>query len=469
MKNKFSRVLSVFLAVLMLFSSFPIVFSAQATGSASLSLARQTVIEEMKKMAIAKWTPKETYTTYHYYAYGSGGGEKMTWTKGKTYYGIPYSQNPTIYNDINHKYNVTYDVFAGSLSKDGTLSRDLGRNDCSSSVVMALQTVDKKIKLTFTSQMRPGVNNLVAVGSYTYYGNKKTTCQNNGASTMYACYSKLKPGDLLVQDGHAMMVVDVDKTNKYVTIVHQTGLSKHYIPETDTSRNANGYSDKNSTWGVNDKFSFYFIWYNGYIPLASKTLVEDDKNKQEQTMCGQVKNVTSTQATSNSVTLSWDKNKKATGYIIYKFANGQFEEIGRTKKTTYTAEGLYSAKDYRFAVKSYLKYDKKVYTNIFFTIATAATTPKKVTGVTAQLNKKGTKATISWNEVNRAEVYYIYQSVGTGGKYKYIGSSQTTSFKVENLEKDKKYYYKVRAVIKRNGSKLKGDASKAAKAIYSKV
>lgn len=453
------RIFTLFLAILMLTSSFVFTVPVQAK-SEGLSLMRQTVIEEMKKMAIPRWVPSQTYKTYHYYAYGGGGSTYHTWTKGRAYYGLPYSQNPTIRNPINGRINVTYDVFKGSLSSSGKLSRDLGRNDCSSSVVMALQTVDKNIQLTFTSRMRPGVNNLVAVGNYTYYGDKATTCQKNGSSVMYSCYAKLKPGDLLIRDGHASMVVAVDTQNKVLTIVHQTGLEKHYNPETDTSRGAYSYNDMNSTWGVNDKFSYYYAWFNGYIPLASKTLVEDDAKKHDITMCDKVTNVRTEESTSSSVTLTWNKAKGATGYIIYQFRNGQFEKIGATKKTSYTVDGLASAKDYRFAVKSYLKTEKKTYTNIFFAIHVAQTSPKKVTGVTATLNKKNTTATITWKEVNRADFYSVYRATKKDGKYKYMGTTDTTSFKAEELEKGKTYYFKVVAGISGNGEKLRGEFSK---------
>ena len=462
MKRSFKKAITVFLAVIMLISSFVIAVPVSAKAETGLSMKRQTVIEEMKKMSIIKWKPSQTYKTYHYYSYAGGGGTYKVWTKGRTYYGVPYSQNPTIVNPYNNKINVTYNVCKKSLSKKGTLSRDLGRNDCSSSVVMALQTVDKKIRLTFTSQMRPGVNNLVAVGKYTYYGDKATTCQKNGSSVMYSCYSKLKPGDLLIRDGHAMMVVGVDSSKKQVRVVHQTGLDKHYIPETDTSRKAKNYADTNSTWGVNDKMSFYYVWYNGYVPLASKTLIEDDKKAHDITMCGKVKGVYASESTPTSITLSWKKDKKATGYIIYKFTDGQFKKIGTTKKTSFTVNELYSAKNYRFAVKSYLKENGKTHIHIDFSIIVAATSPRKVTGVSAKIIDDET--VIKWNEVNRAENYFVYRSSKKDGKYKYLGSSTDSSFIIKTPSDEKAYYYKVKAVIYRNGERINGALSKPVKA-----
>lgn len=462
MRRTLKKTVTFFLAVIMLVSSFVIAVPVSAKAETGLSMKRQTVIEEMKRMSIIKWKPSQTYRTYHYYPYSGGGATYKTWTKGRAYYGVPYSQNPTIVNPYNHKINVTYDVCRKSLSKNGTLSRDLGRNDCSSSVVMALQTVDKKIRLTFTSQMRPGVNNLVAVGKYTYYGNKATTCQKNGSSVMYSCYSKLKPGDLLIRDGHAMMVVGVDNSKKEVTVIHQMGIDRHYIPETDTSRKPKNYADTNSTWGVNDKMSFYYVWYNGYVPLASKTLIEDDKKTHKITMCGKVNGVYASESTPTSITLSWKKDKKATGYIIYKFTDGQFVKIGTTKKTSFTINELYSAKNYRFAVKSYLKENGKTHIHIDFSIIVAGTSPRKVIGVSAKI--KGDKAVIKWSEVSRAEKYCIYQATKKDGKYKNIGSSKTTSFTAEKLSGKKTYYYKVRAVIYRNGERIIGELSKPVKA-----
>lgn len=459
MRRTYKRAFTLFLAVILLMSSFA--FSVSAKTETGLSIKRQTVIEEMKKMATIKWKPSKTFKTYYYYAYSGSGSIYNTWTKGKTYYGIPYSQNPNIVNPINKKICVTYDVFKKSLGKGNTLSRDLGRNDCSSAVVMALQTVDKKIELTFTSRMRPGVNNLVAVGNYTYHSDKATTCRKNGSSVMYSCYSKMKPGDLLIKDGHAIMVVGVDKNKKELTVIHQTQLKKHYYPKTDTAKKAKNNGDINTTWSVNEKMSFSSVWNDGYIPLASKTLIEDDKKTHSITMCEKVKNLAVSKRTSSSITLSWKKDKKATGYIVYKFEDGQFVKIGTTKKTSFTVEDIYSAKDHRLAVKSYLKVNGKTHTCIDFSIIVATTTPRKVTGVSATI--KNNKAQIKWNKVNRAEKYLVYQSSEKDGKFKYIGYTKTTSFTTEKLPKGD-YYYKVKAAVYRDGEKIYGEVSKIAKA-----
>ncbi|MGN1118107.1 MAG: fibronectin type III domain-containing protein [Acutalibacteraceae bacterium] len=464
MKKSLRKIFTFFLAVTILSSSLVFTFPAQAK-SEGLSLMRQTVIEEMKNMSMVKWKAGKTYTTYHVYYYNGGGGEKMTWQGGKTYYGVPYSQNPNIINPINHKNNVDYNVFMNSLSKDGTVSRDLGRNDCSSSVVMSIQKVDKKMQLSFTRLMKPGVNNIVAVGNYTYYGDKLTTCQKNGSAVMYACYSKLKPGDMLIQDGHAMMVIGVDPSKKTVKVIHHTSYNKHYYPETDTTVWASNSAPTNTNWGVNDTLSYYYCWVNGYVPLASKTIIEDDAKKHDVTMCSKVTGLQQTGSTSSSVTLSWDKDKKATGYIIYQLKDGEFVKIGSTKKTSFTIDSLNSARDYRFAVKSYLKYDKKTYTVIDFSFINATTSPKRVSGVSVSLNKKGTVAKVTWNETKNAQKYYVYRAVKKDGKYYYLGSTAERKFVDENLSKDKTYYYQVRAVIYRSPVKYVGKPSRTVKAV----
>ena len=67
-----------------------------------------------------------------------------------------------------------------------------------------------------------------------------------------------------------------------------------------------------------------------------------------------------------SMKLTWDKNKKMDGYIIYrKTENGDWKKVGTCKggqKTSYTDKGLTYKKTYEYAVVAYQTKDgKKIY------------------------------------------------------------------------------------------------------------
>lgn len=465
MKTMFKRIILLFVAVIMFTSSITFTVPVYAKSESGLTMARQKVIAEMKKMAVAQWTAGQTFKTYYYYSHTGSGSSMITWSKGKTYYGIPYSQNPNVKNKINNSIYANYKVFEGSLGKNRTLSKDLGRNDCSSSVVMAIKKVDPNIKFTFSRSMNPGTNTLVKVGKYKMYSGKLNTCKQNGRDVMYDSYSKLKPGDMLIRDGHAMMAIKADPEKKQVTVIHHAQAYKHYYPEKDITVDAKNGIAFNTLWGVNEVISYSYLWSNGFIPLANEKLVEDDKKSHDVTMSEKVKGLQIAETEDKAVTLSWDEDKKATGYIIYQFKDRAYDEIGRTKKTTYTVSELVSAKDYRFAVKSYVRYEEKTNAVIDYAFIDATTQPRKAVITSVMLNKNGTSAVITWNAVSRAEKYYIYQGTEKEGKYKYLGSSKETSYKVEELDKDKTYYFRVCAMIKRGDTKIKGELSTPKRAI----
>ncbi len=68
-----------------------------------------------------------------------------------------------------------------------------------------------------------------------------------------------------------------------------------------------------------------------------------------------------------TVTLSWKANGKSTGYEIcrYNAANGTWEDIGTTKKTTYKDETLAYTSEYNYKVRAYVKGADKTYTTAY--------------------------------------------------------------------------------------------------------
>ena len=69
-------------------------------------------------------------------------------------------------------------------------------------------------------------------------------------------------------------------------------------------------------------------------------------------------------------------------------------------------------------------------------------------------------AKVKWSKVSGAKKYTIYRATSKKGKYKKVGTSQSTSFKNKNLTRGKTYYYKVVA---------NGVNSNSKKSSYAKV
>ncbi len=252
------RIIALLLVVTMLFAILP--FSASEVKAASVSQVRQTVIDYMYKMATVKWTASKTFSTY------KGG----TFYANKTYYGIPYSWS-------SNKGIIDFENFNSKLSNN-TLGADIGRNDCISTILSAYSKVDSGVKVSgqSTSSVKPGSNNIVKVGTYTYSTNKATTCKNSGQTVMFAAYACLKPGDMVVNDGHAILIVSVNTSKKTVVAIEQTGANKVYDPAKDKCTTASSASSRNSTWDINDSsVTFSVLFSNGYIPLTCKALANN--------------------------------------------------------------------------------------------------------------------------------------------------------------------------------------------------
>ncbi|MBS7396883.1 MAG: fibronectin type III domain-containing protein, partial [Ruminiclostridium sp.] len=61
-------------------------------------------------------------------------------------------------------------------------------------------------------------------------------------------------------------------------------------------------------------------------------------------------------STSNTVTLSWDKNSTATGYFVQQYKNGAWthvRQLARNTATTYTATGLTPSTTYQYRIRAY--------------------------------------------------------------------------------------------------------------------
>ena len=239
--------------------------SSSTSTSTSSTGSRQKALDYMYSMATIKWTAGANFTT-------TKGG---SWVKGRTYYGIPYSQNT--------KAQISLATFKNKLSSNGTISSDIGQNDCSYAVTLAWRQVDSNSPISWTGGITPGSTNFPKVGSYTYSSNTATTCTNNGKTKMFAAYDCLQPGDALLRRytttvngksvtyGHIIMVVSVDKKNQKITIIHQSGGDKHY----DTSSKKTTSGTRNSSWGVNEVRTYSSFYNDRYIPITSKALAKE--------------------------------------------------------------------------------------------------------------------------------------------------------------------------------------------------
>ncbi len=160
----------------------------------------------------------------------------------------------------------------------------------------------------------------------------------------------------------------------------------------------------------------------------------------------------------DEVNLKWKKVRGADGYQVKVYSDGKWKSLGSTKKTSFEADDLKSARTYKFKVRAYdLKGKKKVYGS-YSSVLTSATDPDEVENV--KVSSKGkTSVTLKWSKVPRATRYQVYLYDSSKGKYVRQVTVKSTSATVKGLKSGKSYKFKVRAYYKSGEKKYYGDYS----------
>jgi len=155
-----------------------------------------------------------------------------------------------------------------------------------------------------------------------------------------------------------------------------------------------------------------------------------------------VPKITKAENTSSGVKVTWGKVTGADSYRIYrKESGGTYKKLADTTSTSYTDKTAKSGKRYYYVVKAENEAgftEKSASKGVIFLAR-----PK----ISAIANKSnGVK--IAWGKVSGAKEYKVYRKV-SGGSYKYLGKTTSTSYTDKTAKSGKKYYYVVKTV---NGS-----------------
>lgn len=153
------------------------------------------------------------------------------------------------------------------------------------------------------------------------------------------------------------------------------------------------------------------------------------------------------------VTLSWDKEKGASGYRVFQYVSGKWKKVKDVSKKydSYTVENLEIGKTYYFAVRPYAKTDRGVVWGDLSNTCKIKTTDPYTVKITSCTEKEKSVA-LKWKQVEAATGYRVYMY--TGGKWnaiKTLAPKTSTSYTVTGLKSDTKYTLAVRAYTKKNG------------------
>ncbi|MBE6670587.1 MAG: hypothetical protein E7593_00105 [Ruminococcaceae bacterium] len=274
---------------------------------ADTSALRAQVVAYMRAQMNMEWTPSESFWLYN--GSGSSVSTNLYFEAGKTYSGIPYTNNKSSQLESFEKYMTVTTVTdeetgeerqvnvldlnklqtmagvipCGKTEADKTQGYQNYMNfpgsDCSTSVITSWNTIiNNRSSLSNgsiiigTRDMIPGASqNTVKVGDYTCFdedGNAYvyTTdiLERNGRDAIYAAYDQLQPGDATVYYksntqygiyGHMRMVSSVDPVNQTVTVIECINNPKLY-----------------NCWAENT-YTYEKLFTEGSIPIAIPELV----------------------------------------------------------------------------------------------------------------------------------------------------------------------------------------------------
>lgn len=181
--------------------------------------------------------------------------------------------------------------------------------------------------------------------------------------------------------------------------------------------------------------------YSGYATVAVNTLPVN------------VGNFRCTGRTKNTVTLSWNLNSSAGGYIIQQYKSGKWVQLAKLTNgsvTSYKVSGLTPATSYSFRIQAY----KTIGVNTVYSGYTSHSTLSSPTNVSgfACTARRYNSITLGWNRNSSATGYKIEQY--KGGKWVQIAqikSNQTVSCTVSGLNSSTSYSFRIRA-YKTSGS-----------------
>ena len=192
----------------------------------------------------------------------------------------------------------------------------------------------------------------------------------------------------------------------------------------------------------------YSFRVKAYKNDGGKTNYSDYVTVKASTLLGTVKNARVTSTTGTWITLDWDRNTGATGYVLEQYKGGRWTEIAVTKNNAtlkFTVKGLRNDTTYSFRIKAYKTVgDTKTYGSYVRIVGTTdIPNVAKFTG--SAVSASAVK--LDWSKNDKATGYVIEQY--KGGKWTAIATTKnntTLTFTVKGLAKGTAYTFRIKSV-----------------------
>lgn len=149
----------------------------------------------------------------------------------------------------------------------------------------------------------------------------------------------------------------------------------------------------------------------------------------------------------DALRLNWNKDSKASGYIVEQYKNGSWTRIARigsNATTTYRVEKLSPSTTYKFRVQSF-GFDGKTALYGNYAYVNGKTNPAIMSGLKIGGTAKDALR-LNWNKDSKASGYIIEQYKNRKWtRIARIGSNATTTYRVEKLQSKTTYKFRVKS------------------------
>ena len=153
---------------------------------------------------------------------------------------------------------------------------------------------------------------------------------------------------------------------------------------------------------------------------------------------------------STSLTLAWDKNASAKGYIIEQYKGGKWTQIAKTSSNatvTYTVNGLKADRTYTFRIKGYVVSGTTEYSGEYTRLAAKTRIANVASFKGSAVSASAVK--LDWSKNDKATGYVIEQY--KGGKWTALATTKnntTLTFTVKGLAEGTAYSFRIKSFRK---------------------
>ena len=152
----------------------------------------------------------------------------------------------------------------------------------------------------------------------------------------------------------------------------------------------------------------------------------------------------------NSLTLAWDKNASASGYVVEQYKGGKWTQIAKTSSNatvTYTVNGLKVDTTYTFRIKGYVVSGTTEYSSEYTRLAAKTRIANVGTFKGSTVSDSAVK--LDWSKNDKATGYVIEQY--KGGKWTVLATTKnntTLTFTVKGLAEGTAYSFRIKSFRK---------------------